>query len=59
MICVTGDGIHYNEKQLIGGPADSNVPLRLLDEAVVVRKTKEGNTEISVTLTTDDDVLLG
>lgn len=59
MICVSEDGIHYNETQLVGGPSDSHVALRLRDTSVEVRRVEQGLAEITVTLVTSDDLLLG
>lgn len=59
MICVSEEGIHYNETQLVGGPNDHHVALRLRDTSVAVRRVENGLTEITVTLVTGDDLLLG
>lgn len=59
MICVSSDGIHYNETQIVGGPIDKHVALRLRDTSVTVQRGDEGLTEVTVTLVTSDDVLIG
>lgn len=59
MICVSSDGIHYNETQIVGGPGSKHVGLRLRDTSVTVRRGEEGLTEVTVTLVTGEDVLLG
>lgn len=59
MICITINGVHRNEVQLIGGPNDRHAALRLRDEVVEVSRAEGGQVEIKLTMVTSEDVVIG
>lgn len=59
MISLTRDGIHRDETEIIGGVDQHNAHLFLRDAEVTVSKRADGLREITLTVLTADDVIVG